>query len=108
MVFSNGIAFFVIVLGAVVLNVAGVTNVESAAHLHEKYHSLAHHGKDKIAIISVEGTIMTGEGFVKKQIDQVREDKNVKAIVIRIDSPGGTVTGSDYIYHHLRKLVEER
>jgi protease IV len=29
-------------------------------------------------------------------------------VVLRIDSPGGTVTGSDYIYHHLRKLAEEK
>ena len=44
----------------------------------------------------------------KRQIDRVREDENVKAIVLRVDSPGGTVTGSDYLYHHLSKLREER
>jgi protease-4 len=38
----------------------------------------------------------------------VRNDRSVVAVVARIDSPGGTVTGSDYIYHHLRQLVEER
>ena len=41
MVFSNGIAFFVIVLGAVVLNAAGVTNVESAAQAAEALRPLA-------------------------------------------------------------------
>ncbi len=29
-------------------------------------------------------------------------------MVLRIDSPGGSVTASDYLYHHLRKLVEDR
>ena len=43
----------------------------------------------------------------KKQIDRVREDPDVVGVVLRINSPGGTVTGSDYIYHHLRELVEE-
>src|SRR5688500_19769660 len=51
---------------------------------------------------------MEGDGFVKRQIDRIREDENVKAIVVRVDSPGGTVTGSDYIYHHLKKLRKEK
>src|SRR5438105_1533491 len=46
--------------------------------IHEKYHSLNRQGIDKVAIISVEGTIMAGDGFAKKQIDRVLEDKNVK------------------------------
>jgi protease IV len=29
-------------------------------------------------------------------------------VVLRIDSPGGTITGSDYLYHHLRELVTKR
>src|SRR5262245_53769776 len=62
---------------------------------------------DKVVILSIEGVIMQGDGFVKQQIDRIREDKNIKAIVVRVDSPGGTVTGSDYIYHHLSKLRKE-
>ena len=76
--------------------------------LEEKYHSLEKGGSDKVAIITIEGTILDGEGFVKKQIDRVRKDDDVKAVVVRVDSPGGTVTGSDYILHHLNKLREER
>ncbi len=45
---------------------------------------------------------------VKKQIDKVRADDLVKAIVVRIDSPAERVTGSDFIYHHLRRLVDEK
>ena len=76
--------------------------------LQERWHSLSKTATDKIAIISVEGTILGDEGFVKKQIDHVRDDDHVKAIVLRVDSPGGTVTGSDYIYHHLKKLAAEK
>jgi protease-4 len=50
---------------------------------------------------------MNAEGFIKKQIDRVREDEDVKAVVLRIDSPGGTVTASDALYHQLRKLATE-
>lgn len=74
----------------------------------EKFHSLNAQATDKIAIVTVDGTILEGEGFVKKQIDAVRADEHVRAVVLRIDSPGGSVTASDYMLHHLVKLREER
>ena len=63
---------------------------------------------NKVAIISISGVIMSGEGYVKNQIDRARDDSSVKAVVVRLDSPGGTVTGSDYIFHHLDKLRQEK
>jgi protease-4 len=81
---------------------------DTTGGIEEKYVSGEKLGDDKIAIISIEGVIMEGDGFVKRQIDRIRNDDNVKAVVIRVDSPGGTVTGSDFIYHHLKKLREEK
>ena len=60
------------------------------------------------SIIDVDGTILQGEGFIKKQIDRVRKDEQVKGIVVRVNSPGGTVTASHYIYHHLKELQSEK
>ena len=80
----------------------------TTALIEEKYHSLSKVADDKVAIIRVTGTILQTEGYVKRQIDQVRKDENVKAIVLRVDSPGGTVTASDYLYHHLTKMIDER
>src|SRR3954467_7349128 len=75
----------------------------------EKYHSLARLATKKIAIIDISGTIMEGEdSFAAKQIQRVRDDSDVVGLVLRISSPGGTVTGSDYIYHKLRTLAEQR
>jgi protease-4 len=75
----------------------------------EKYHSLAQFATKKIAIVEVSGAIMEGEdSFAEKQIDRVRQDRDVVGIVVRVNSPGGTVTGSDFIYHHLRELAEKR
>jgi len=74
----------------------------------EKYHSLSETAQDKIAIIKVEGAILDAEGFIKKQIDRVRDDKSVKAVVLRIDSPGGTVTASDFLYHSLLDMAKDR
>ncbi len=73
----------------------------------EQYHSRSKSARDKVAIINISGVIGTGEE-AKRQIDCVREDDRVKAIVLRIDSPGGTITGSDYLYHHLCELKQER
>lgn len=75
----------------------------------EKYHSLARYAPKKVAIINVSGTIWdVEEGFAKKQIDRVAEDNDVVAVVLRINSPGGTITGSDYLYHHLQELKKKR
>lgn len=74
----------------------------------EKYHSLSKTATQKIAIIEATGAIMEGDDFVKKQIDRIEKDPNVVAIVLRVNSPGGTVTYSDYLYHHLQELIEEK
>lgn len=76
--------------------------------IRERFHSGQEHGRDKVAVITVRGVILEGDGFVKRQIERVADDPQVRAIVVRVDSPGGTVSASDYIYHHLKKLREER
>ena len=76
--------------------------------VREKYHSLSKNADNKIALIELTGIISEGDGFVKKQIERVREDDDVKGIIVRVDSPGGTVSGSDYIYHHLCQLKNEK
>jgi protease-4 len=81
---------------------------DTTGGITEKYVSGSKTATDKVAILSVEGVIMEGDGFVKHQIDRIKDDDHVKAIVLRVDSPGGTVTGSDFILHHLNKLKEEK
>lgn len=81
---------------------------DTSGGIHEKYHSRDKVSRDKVAIIRIEGVIADGEGYVRKQIDRVREDEDVKAVVLRVNSPGGTISGSDYIYHHLTLLRNDR
>jgi protease-4 len=81
---------------------------DTTGGIEEKFVTGSKLATDKIAVISIEGVIMEGDGFVKQQIDRLKEDENIKAIVVRVDSPGGTVTGSDFIYHHLKKLREAK
>ncbi len=74
----------------------------------EKYHSLSQVAPAKVAIVEVSGAIMDGQGFARWQLDQIDEDESVKAIVLRVDSPGGTVSGSDEIHYRLAKLAKDR
>jgi protease-4 len=62
----------------------------------------------KIAIIPLSGAIM-GDASEKfdRLLTQIERDKGVKALVVEIDSPGGTVTGSDEIHHRLLRFKSE-
>lgn len=65
--------------------------------------------KDKIAVIYAQGQILDGEGtpqtigegYVKKSLQEAVKDENVKAIVLRIDSPGGSALASDIIWREI-------
>jgi len=81
---------------------------KGSSKVQEKFHSGSESSSDKIAIVRVEGAIMDTDGYIKHQIDRVTEDKDVKAVVLRINSPGGTVAASDYLYHHLIELRKKR
>lgn len=60
-------------------------------------------GKNRIAVVYAEGNIVEGEGGpgavggdrVSRELRRLRLDSGVKAIVLRVNSPGGTVTASD-------------
>lgn len=94
-----------VLLAGVVAMTAGISADQK---VQEKYYSHAQLSANKVAIISVEGVIVESEGFVKRQIDQARRDDTVKAIVLRVNSPGGSVSASDYLYHHLKLLRDDK
>jgi len=81
---------------------------QTDAKVMETHHSGERFANNKIAIVSIEGVMLDSEGFAKKQIDRVRDDENVKAIVLRINSPGGAVSVADYLYHYLQQVRDER
>ncbi len=77
-------------------------------------------GTDKIVHIDLEGIISSvGEpGFLgvglssveslKRQLEQAREDAQVKAVVLRVNSPGGEVTASDTLYAAVKEIQEKK
>lgn len=59
----------------------------------------------KIAVIPLKGIIADEEyQRVDRFFTQAEKDDQVKAVVLEIDSPGGTVSASDMIYHRIRKF----
>ena len=62
----------------------------------------------KIVVISVQGIINSGQAQnVYQQLKVAREDKWVKGLIIRVNSPGGTVSVSDRIYNEIRKYRDK-
>jgi len=62
---------------------------------------------DKIGILEVEGAIVDSRRLID-QIVEFRDRTNIKAVVIRIDSPGGGVGPSQEIYAELLRLAEKK
>lgn len=61
--------------------------------------------KDKIAVVRVDGVISDGGiQYPIRQLERAALDKRVKAVVLRIDSPGGTVTASEELYQNIVNL----
>jgi protease IV len=61
---------------------------------------------DKVAVIYIDGVIMDAKDVVD-QLKKYEDDSSVKAIVLRINSPGGAVVPAQEIYREVRKLKEK-
>ncbi len=75
-----------------------------------------------IAYLTIEGTIVDGESAdvdfsgektsgadtVVKSLRDIAKNKNVKALLLRINSPGGSYTASNTIWHELERLKQQR
>ena len=85
---------------------------ENGSVFAERYLSGESDSENKIAVIRIEGLISSEiEGHVghdgmvgdlKEQLHLAIADENVKAIILRIDSPGGEILASDEIYRAVR------
>ncbi len=60
---------------------------------------------DRVAILKVSGVIVNPLPVVRK-IEKLKKDKSVKALVLRVDSPGGSVGASQEIYRALERFRE--
>ncbi|WP_461534401.1 signal peptide peptidase SppA [Sinomicrobium sp.] len=74
------------------------------------------YGKDRIAVIYAEGEIVygkgnkdvVGQGVILESLRKARKDDKVKAVVLRINSPGGSALASDIIWREVEVTKKEK
>jgi protease-4 len=119
-----GIVFAVLLLLLLIsigVNVAFIKGKEKSriipsVHPRISEFSAGGSGENKIAIIPIEGFIgfsETGGGIWEREnivsevsaaLEKAEKDPAVKAVILKINSPGGGITASDVIYHRLREF----
>lgn len=60
---------------------------------------------DKIAVVDLEGVIFDSKPFIE-QVKKYDDDSSIKAIIIRINSPGGGSTASQEIYEYVKRISD--
>jgi protease IV len=100
----------IVVLGSLLLNLflAIAVGANGTAASHQTV-LVEGNTSEKVAVIPVEGMIMEEEyQKFSRHLDAVAKDSDVKAVVIAIDTPGGSVTASDEIYKRITKFKAEK
>ncbi len=106
------VLLIVVIIGIVSLGILGIT---AAGNLLTKKSS----PQGDIAVININGPIVSGGGGaspwqpsyasakeIMDYINQAREDQGIKAILLRVNSPGGSSAASDAIYQELKKFKQ--
>ena len=115
--------FFSLCLGILGIGLTGCISVDLLEIMAPslKEHEISRDGpytKNKILIVDISGLIRSGEGrdlfarsttpnSIKAILNKAASDKNIKAVVLRINSPGGEVTATDIIHHDILGFKEE-
>ena len=84
---------------------------------------LSGEGRAKVLIVEIAGVLTSAKprgvfdrffdrlslpARFKEELTKAADDEDVKAIVLRINTPGGTVTASDILYHEIQELKKTR
>ena len=113
------VVLFFSLMGLFVVKGALTTQVEDESVKKLTETVIGGTGTDKILLIPLKGVI-TGQSTkklfqeapsivdsVKQQLEQARDDNDVKAVILEINSPGGGITASDIIYKKVLEFKEE-
>lgn len=95
----------------------GLSSLESGKTFEETTVEGRYISGKKVVIIDLLGVISYGvPGAVENsmvddlitELRQARKDKNIGAVVLNVDSPGGEITASDALYHEIKKCDEKK
>lgn len=97
-------ALFLVLIGVVILFAAGGTGRKFIEEVVKEGPRTA-----RIAIISIDGIIDDQQvENVYRQLKTAGVDKRIKGLIVRVNSPGGTLSGSDRIYNEILKYRSEK
>ncbi|MEM6971527.1 MAG: signal peptide peptidase SppA [Pseudomonadota bacterium] len=91
----------VAVIGAMILAIATLTGVRGLAG------GGGGGGGDHVAVVEI-GGVITSDAERSELLEKLAEEDAVKAVIVRLSSPGGTVTGSEELYNDLRAIAAEK
>ncbi len=116
--------YHLIRLAAAVLALAGcsVVSIDLTPRVRPLEESVVDgRGRDKILLLDLSGVLAEEPIFtlesraqvpllarVREELEKAEADEQVRAVVLRINSPGGTVTASDILYHEITRFKERR
>jgi len=96
-----------------------VSLFEEPEPLKEK--TISGYSRDKVLLLDINGMLLEGPhrllglwkgvttpSQVKEELEKAAKDDHIKAVVLKINSPGGTVSASDVILHELQNFKAER
>ena len=119
---ENGLVDELLDHEGLVAKLCGLAQVEKVEDLHlvslpDYVDAKVNHlrGKENVAILFADGEIVEGNDYADiasgrfvAEIDKIRKDKTVKAVVLRVNSPGGSVIASEKIRTALKLLMDEK
>lgn len=102
MSFMANVILFLMLIGVIAIFASGQRGILDEEIIREGP------SRNKIAMISIQGTIYGDvANDVYRQLKIVRKDKRIKGVIVRVNSPGGTISASDQIYKEISKFREE-
>lgn len=101
--------FLCVICGCMTLGVLGVVGLVmiGGAMVSSGFSDAPGHQKGNIGIVEVAGPIFESRQIIQ-DLQDFREDEDIKAIVLRVDSPGGGIGPSQEIYRELIKIRDEK
>jgi protease-4 len=112
----------VLLLAVVVLSACSVISLDLTPQVRPlKETTVEGTGADKVLLVDLAGVLAEEPIFtfeakpqvpllarVREELEKAAEDDRVRALVLRINSPGGTVTASDIVYHEITRFKARR
>ncbi|MGH7357481.1 MAG: signal peptide peptidase SppA [Candidatus Rokuibacteriota bacterium] len=110
------------VVAALALAGCGVVSIDLTPRVRPLEESVVDgHGRDKVLLVDLAGVLAEEPVFtlesrpqvpllarIREELEKAESDDRVRAVVLRINSPGGTVTASDILYHEITRFKERR